>query len=157
MSDISRMCVVLAHGGIWADLGDSQFSKKFVTQWSAHKMWHLPHGFRVAFNHSGIQRSPSQHLFAAPAGSPIIRACLRRIQRLWRQRISAVAATDPTVDLIGTTLGWTGMGGTTGPIMQTVNVTVDGKQMNMMDAWRRGWCHVRFGYPKPGTEFCHLG
>ena len=157
MSDISRMSVVLEHGGIWADVGDSQFSKAFVRKWSAHRMSHQPDGFRVAFNHSGIKRSPSQHLFAAPRGSPVIRACLRRIQRLWRERISSVAATDPDVDLIGTTLGWTGMGGTTGPIMQTVQVTVAGQQMSMMDAWRLGWCHVRFGYPSADTEFCHIG
>ena len=157
MSDISRMSVVLKNGGIYADVGDSQFSKNFVSKWSTHRMGIMPHGFRVAFNPIGITRSPSQHLFAAPPGSPVIRACLQRIQRLWRERISTVEATDPAVDLIGTTLGWTGMGGTTGPIMQTVQVKVGGQRLDMMAAWRLGWCHVRFGYPKPGTEFCHLG
>ena len=158
MSDISRMSVVLKHGGIYADVGDTQFSKRFVKDWSAHRMWHQPHGLRVAFNPlAGIRRSPSQHVFAAPPASPVIRACLCRIQRLWQERISAVSVTDPSVDLIGTTLGWTGMGGTTGPIMETVRVTVAGQEMNMMEAWRLGWCHVRFGFPKAGTQFCHLG
>lgn len=56
-------------------------------------------------------------------------------------------------DAIGTTLAWTGMGGTTGPIMREFRVMLHGEETDLMDAWKRGWRHVRMAAPVAGIEF----
>ena len=159
MSDFARMLAVDRFGGIWADVGDTAFPRNFPAVWRRHGLHILPCGFRVAFNHSGIVRSPSQHLFAALPASEITRRCLARMRQLWRERVAAIDVRDPATDLIGTTLAWTGMGGTTGPIMKAIQVTLaTGEITSMMNAWKRGWCGVRMGAPsKAKPEFCVLG
>ena len=47
------MVVVHEHGGIWADVGDTEFPRNFHERWAKHNFAVMPHGFRVAFNHSG--------------------------------------------------------------------------------------------------------
>ena len=162
ISDFARMKAVHALGGIYADIGDTRFPDNFAHTWTELKLHEFPIpnvDFRVGMNHSGIVRSPSQHLFAAPAGSKIIGAFIDRMRSAWVRRISTIDVRDPTFDAIGTTLAFTGMGGTTGPIMRKVMVTVEGEEeeCSLMDAWKRGWCHARLGAPAEGTEYVVKG
>ena len=157
MSDFTRMAALHKYGGIWADIGDTQFPENFPALWVKAEMHLLPFHFRVAFNHSGIKRSPSQHLFAASAGSDVLFMCLERMRGLWQSRISFIDVTEQSFDAISTTLAWTGMGGTTGPIMKRMTVCVNGEDMNMMEAWSLGWKYLRMGLAEAGTDFCVLG
>jgi len=157
MSDFCRMVALHAHGGIWADIGDTSFPEGFADLWREHELCAHKFGFRVAMNHSGIVRSPSQHLLSAVAGSRVVKAFVERMRQLWAERISLIDMTDPSFDAIGTTLAWTGMGGTTGPVMKTVMVWHNGEEMSMMDAWKAGCCFLRFGVRMPGTEECDVG
>ena len=183
ISDFARMKAVHALGGIWADIGDTRFPDNFAHTWETLKLHEfLPTvDFRVGMNTSGIVRSPSQHLFAAPAGSNIVGAFIDRMRAVWARRISTIDVRDPAFDAIGTTLAFTGMGGTTGPIMRKVMVRIggggggggggdddggggggggddeEGEECSLMDAWKRGWRHARLGAPVEGTDFVQKG
>ena len=158
MSDFCRMLSIYKFGGIWADIGDTLFPKNFAIVWEKYGLDNMPGaGFRVAMNHSGIVRNPSQHLFAARIRAPIILAFIQRMRKLWKTRMCNIDIEDPKFDAISSTLAWTGMGGTTGPIMRSTPCDVDGKRTNVMDAWKMGFADVRMGKPIKGTKFCLIG
>ena len=157
MSDFCRMLALHAYGGVWADIGDTSFGDDFPLQWTTNQLGEHKFGFRVAMNHSGIVRNPSQHLLSSCVGSRIVSAFLERMRQLWVERISSIDVTDVKFDGISTTLAWTGMGGTTGPIMKQAVVNHDGEEMNMMEAWKAGCCHLRFGVRIEGTKSCDNG
>ena len=60
-----------------------------------------------------------QLLVAAPHCSWIHRM-RETISARWRDRMSEVSLKDPKVDAVSSTLIWTGMGGTTSPILNEV-------------------------------------
>ena len=158
MSDFCRMLSIYKFGGIWADIGDTLFPKNFAIVWEKYGLDNMPGaGFRVSMNHSGIVRNPSQHLFAARIRAPIILAFIQRMRKLWKTRMCNIDIEDPKFDAISSTLAWTGMGGTTGPIMRSTPCDVDGKRTNVMDAWKMGFADVRMGKPIKGTKFCLIG
>ena len=151
------MLALHAHGGVWADIGDTSFPQGFADTWRVQELCVHKFGFRLAMNHSGIVRSPSQHLLSMVPGSVVVAAFVESMPELWAGRISGIDMTVPSFDAISTTLAWTGMGGTTGPIMKQFLVCHEGEEMTMMDAWKSGCGFLRFGARIQGTENCDVG